>query len=121
MRINVIIIHYDFSDGTELSYQEGKLAKDNFTTCVLNFFCWDYLGNHDNDNNRFEPVIDDIVVLKRNGDYIALSSIYNHCDREIRYPHNVSKMLVANSFKWLPDFINYDRSSIKPQWEYWCD
>ena len=34
----MITIHYDFTDGTELSYVEGLEKGDNFTTCCLDFF-----------------------------------------------------------------------------------
>lgn len=40
----MIFIHYDFHDGSELSYEEGleKLKnKESFATCCLDFFCFD--------------------------------------------------------------------------------
>lgn len=121
----MIIIHFDYTDGTEISYGEGKILKDNFATCVLNFFCWDYIGkfvyNEITNEFDFETITDDVVILKANGDYISLRSIYNHTDRFIRFSHNVSKMLTAQSFIWLPNFNeNYVKLS-KPHWISWDD
>jgi len=88
----MIRIHYDFTDGTELSYQQGLNMQDNFTTCCLDFF-------------SFDTKCEDVVVVKQNGEYISrnelLSSEYvNYTDKEIRKEHNIQKMLKAASFKW---------------------
>lgn len=84
----MIIIHYDFTNGSEVSYIEGKMLGDNFTTNCLDFF------------NMEEPV-DDIIVLRKNGTEISRKNIQQHTSKEIRKEHNLHKMLVANSFNWL--------------------
>jgi len=84
----MITIHWDFKDGTELSYQEGKELGDNFTTHCLDFF------------NLDEPV-DDIIVLKKDGTKISRKDINNHTSKEIRQSHNIHKMLKAGTFKFV--------------------
>lgn len=84
----MIIIHWDFTDGTELSYYEGLVKKDNFTTNCLDFF-------------NMDIEVDDIIVLKKSGETISRKNIQNHTNKEIRKAHNIHKMLVANSFKFL--------------------
>lgn len=84
----MITIHYDFTDGTEVSFVEGLLLDDNFTTCCLEFF-----------NNDIE--VDDVVVIRRNGRKVSRKNIQQHTSKEIRNAHDIRKMLVAGSFKWL--------------------
>lgn len=87
----MITIHYNFTNGTEVSYVEGLELKDNFSTNCLDFFCFDTL-----------PV--EVIVIKKNGDYISLKELLlntgEYTDKEIRIAHNIHKMLKANSFKW---------------------
>jgi hypothetical protein len=94
----MIKIHYDFTDGSELSIEEAREASKNresFTTCCLNFFDGDHLQSGE-----------DIFVLKKDGSYISLSELldsdtslaYTH--KEIRRAHNTSKMLLAGAFNW---------------------
>jgi len=87
----MITIHYDFTDGTEISYIEGTIKKDNFTTKCLNFFSFDYDA--------------DVMVIKKDGTSILKSDLLNenkHTLKDIREEHNLHKMLVANAFKFLP-------------------
>lgn len=84
----MITIHYDFTDGTEISYIEGLLKKDNFTTNCLEFF------NMDID-------VDDVIVVNKSGKIISRKNINNHTSKEIRKEHDIRKMLVANSFIWM--------------------
>ena len=84
----MITIHWDFTDGTELSYIDGLIAKDNFTTNCLDFF------NMDID-------VDDVIVIKRSGDIISRKNINDHTTKDIRIEHNIQKMLKSNSFNWL--------------------
>ena len=84
----MIVIHYDFTDGTEVSYAEGLRLKDNFTTHVLHFF------------NESEKV-NDVVVLKKDGTKISRANIHAHTRKQIRPSHNLTKLLLANSFEWL--------------------
>jgi len=87
----MITIHYDYTDGTEVSYIEGEKLGNNFTTCCLDFFCFDYLKQ-----------ADDIMVLKKNGDYLSAKKMidgnHNYTKRDIRFGHNIRKILVAGGF-----------------------
>lgn len=84
-----IQIHYDFTDGTELSYDEGILAKGGFTTNCLDFFTTD--NPH-------------AVVVRKDGKSIIvadlLEGIGNHTKKEIRKSHNIRKMLVSGALKF---------------------
>ena len=85
----MIIIHWDFTDGSEVSYQEGMELKDNFTTCCLEFF------NMDID-------VDDVIIYRKDDKHISRKNIQKHSNgKEIREEHNIHKMLVAGSFNWL--------------------
>lgn len=83
----MITIHFDFTDGTEVSYVEGKQLKDNFTTNCLDFF-------------NMDEYVNDVVVLRKNGSKISRKNIQKHANKEIRAEHNIHKMLVAGSFNW---------------------
>lgn len=83
----MITIHFDFTDGTELSYQEGLLKGDDFTTCCLEFF------NQDVD-------VDDVIVLRKDGHMISRRNINQHTVKNVRLQHDIRKMLVAGSFDW---------------------
>ena len=84
----MITIHFDFSDGTEVSYADGKLLKDNFTTHCLDFF-------------NMDEQVDDVVVLRKDGRKISRKSINQHTVKDIRPSHDIHKMLVAGSFEWI--------------------
>ena len=85
----MITIHWDFTDGTEVSYMQGKLLGDNFTTHCLDLF-------------NMDEEVDDVVVLRSDGAKISRKNIQNHSTgKEIRETHNIHKMLVAGSFNWL--------------------
>lgn len=85
----MITIHWDFTDGSEVSYKEGLELKDNFTTCCLDFF------NMDID-------VDDVIIYRKDDKYISRKNIQKHSnDKEIRDAHNIHKMLVAGYFNWL--------------------
>lgn len=84
----MIIINYDFTDGSEVSFIQGKELKDNFTTNCLDFF-------------NMDEEVDEVMVVKRDGSFISRKNIQNHTDKEIRNSHNIHKMLVADSFRWL--------------------
>lgn len=92
----MIIIHYDFTDGTEISYMEGRKLKNNFTTCCVNFFQFSYLKL-----DKTNGLAEDIIVLKKNGDYLSAKKLIENkyeFDAEIRLPHNIMKILVAGGF-----------------------
>lgn len=90
LKVRMIIIHYDFTDGTEVSYAEGKMKGDDFTTCCLDFFT--------SDKNA--------IVLKGNGEWVSTSSLLNndglHTEKMIRPQHNLHKMLAAGAFTFAP-------------------
>jgi hypothetical protein len=83
----MITIHWDFSDGTEVSYMQGKLLGDNFKTHCLDFF-------------NMDETSDDVVVLRSDGLKISRKNIQEHSFKEIRKMHNMHKMLVSGSFEW---------------------
>ena len=125
----MIFIHWDYVNGTELSFIEGRnqcIDGKGFETNVLNFFCWDYLihSRYPTSGDSYalrNSNIQDVVVIKSDGEFISLRALHNHTDKEIRWVHNVSKMLVANAFVWLPNFENnYDWYHVEsPIWERW--
>ena len=85
----MIIIHWDFTEGTELSYIEAAQKMDNFTTHCLDFFC-------------FDTPVDDVIVLRKDGKGISRNNIQRHSSgKEIRPEHNLRKLLVAGYFKFL--------------------
>ena len=84
----MITIHWDFTDGTEVPYMQGKMLGDNFTTHCLDFF-------------NMDEKVDDIVILRSDGAKISRKNINEHSFKEIRKSHNIHKMLVAGSFNWL--------------------
>lgn len=88
----MIKIHFDFTDGTEVSYLEGCNLKDNFTTNCLDFF--------NNDEN-----VDDVVVIDKDSNTLSRKLLMTKGDltytnKDMRDAHNLQKMLKANSFNW---------------------
>lgn len=88
--MQVITIHYDFTDGTEISWGEGVCKEASFNTNVLDFFTTDR----------------NVVILKRDGSYISSVELLEndpyYTDKHIIHEHNIHKMLVANAFRWKP-------------------
>ena len=87
----MIIIHYDFVLKTEVSYKEGLLLEDNFTTNCLDFFCTDCKAT-------------DVVIINKKGKYISRNELLqnkgNYTNKQIRKEHNILKMFKAGSFVW---------------------
>lgn len=87
----MIKIHYDFSDGTEISYIEGLNLKDGFNTHCLDFF-------------TMENSADDVIVCCKDGSYISRNELasnqFDYTEKEIRLAHNIQKMLKAGCFKF---------------------
>lgn len=87
----MIKIHYDFTDGTEMSYFEGLKMGDNFSTCCLDFF-------------TVENPASDIVIINQNGSSISRNELINnegdYTAKEIRQEHDILKMFKAGSFNW---------------------
>ena len=85
-----IRIHWDFSDGTELSFYESIQAYRNgekFNTHCLSFF--DFLF--------------DCVLIKKNGETLTPNKLIEdrgfYTSKEIKHTHNIYRMLVAGAFK----------------------
>lgn len=83
----IITIHYDFSDGSEISYVEGLFKKESFNTCCLEFFNMDIEA-------------EDVVILNKKGEKISRKNIYKHTEKEIRKSHNIRKILISGGFKF---------------------
>ncbi len=94
----MLIIHFDFIDGTEVSYAEGKELGDNFTTNCLNFF------------TTYGAPNSDVVVVKKDGSYISRNDLLNGkhptYDKQIRKAHNIDKMLIAGCFEFKQEKAN---------------
>lgn len=91
---STIHIHYDFTDGSEASYQETKdlIGKREliFTHCTAFF-------------NQECPVKDVVIISKEKGAIsrsVLLSNKGHYTDKEIREGHNIEKLFRAGSFKW---------------------
>ena len=84
----MITIHFDFTDGTELSYVEGLHKKDDFTTTCLEFFSMD-------------TTAEDVVVLNKDGLKISRNNIQKHTTKKMRNEHDIRKLLVGGAFYWL--------------------
>lgn len=87
----MIKIHYDFTDGTEMSYVEGLKMGDNFSTCCLDFF-------------TVENPASDVVIITQSGSTISRNKLINnegdYTAKEIRKEHDILKMFKAGSFDW---------------------
>jgi len=87
----MIKIHYDFTDGTEVSYAEGLELKSNFNTNCLDFF-------------TFDIETDNVIVVDKKGNELCRDTLLvvgnSYTTKEIRKAHNIQKMLKANSFNW---------------------
>jgi hypothetical protein len=85
----VIEIHWDFSEGDELSYAEGKEYKYDFVTHCLEFFSMDNPQSY---------------VIRKDGKRISVQDLLKndgrHTRKQMRHAHNIRKMLVAGAFKW---------------------
>lgn len=84
----MITIHWDYTDGTEVSYIEGKKLKDNFTTCCIEFF-------------NMDQSCDDVIVLRKDGKKISRKNIQLSTEKEIRQVHNIRRILLAGAFKFI--------------------
>ncbi len=92
----MIHIHYDFTDGTEVSYAEGLILGDNFNTCCLDFFNFD--------------IEQDVIIIKRDGSKISKNHLLEntgcYTKKEIRKTHDIQKMFKANTFNWYSTSIH---------------
>jgi hypothetical protein len=88
----MIIIHYDYTDGTEISYVEGLNCDKDFTTHCLEFFSAHYV------------TVGDIIVMCKDGRYASRNEILagdkHYSVKKIRPEHNLRQMLIAGSFEF---------------------
>ena len=84
----MIEIHWDYTDGTEVSYKEGLKLKDNFTTCCLTFF-----------NN--DELADDVIILRKDGKKISRKNIQLSTNKQIRFGHNIEKLLLGGTLNFV--------------------
>jgi len=86
----MIKIHYDFTDGTEISYGEGKCLDDDFTTNCLLFFT--------NDTHE------EVVIETADGKFISKNDLMrndpHYTLKHMRQSHNILKMFLAGAFNW---------------------
>ena len=92
----MIEIHWDYTTGKEISLGEGLVQRSGFETHCLEFFNTKYIP--------FQDGVNDIIVRKKNRDYISLKEIFEndgrYTSKEIRRAHNILKILLADGFKW---------------------
>jgi len=89
----MITIHFDFTDGTEVSYAEGFNLLNKgipFSTHCLDFFSFDY---------------GDVRLVKNDGSYISVQELLKntgeYTNKQIRKEHNIRKVLGrGEGFKW---------------------
>lgn len=86
----MIKIHWDFTDGTELSYVESKRAYkrgESFSTHSTAFFQAEY----------------DSILIKKSGETLRPSDLLRNSgeftEKEIRTAHNMERMLRAGAFQ----------------------
>lgn len=91
MKHRLIKINYDFTEGNEISYVEGKMCRTSFATHCTSFF-------------SFDVEAWDVLVVKRNGTYISRNELLKnngkYTSKEIRHAHNIEKMLLAGAFSF---------------------
>lgn len=94
-----ITIYYDYvpKDVGLLSFGEGRKTSNDFHTLCTNFF---KTHTHHIKNNQY--YIDDVTILFNDGRYInnlnllfELTIDKHHEDRDIRFAHNIEKLLIA--------------------------
>ena len=95
----IIFIHYDYSDGREVSYCDALSSdKTIVTTHCLDFF------SSDTDAA-------DVIILKKNGEYISRKEVLEnksgYTTKHITPAHNLHKMFMGNSFNWQPNISQY--------------
>lgn len=94
----MIEIHYDYTDGTEVSYQEVLDTLRNSkkssgiprktTTHCLDFF----------------STASSAIILKKSGEYMSTEEIMKnnreYTDKEIRHSHDLRRMLKTGALHW---------------------
>lgn len=105
--MSIIVIHWDFTVGNELSHAKVQELIDLNDGRTINTHCLNFFTTELN-----------AIVVKENGDYISSigllvgDSDYTH--KEIRREHNLEKMIIAGSFAWK----KFDWSSLPLQSQF---
>ena len=81
-------IHWDYTDGTEVSWIEGLKLGDNFTTCCTKFFNQDI-------------ITDDVVVLRKDGKKVSRKNIQLSTNKQIKIGHNIEKLLLGGALEFV--------------------
>lgn len=90
----MIKIHFDYVDGTEVSYAEGLHQMSigaSFSTCCLDFLD---MGSE----------VNEVIVVDKLGNKLSRSKLLRndrtYTDKYMRAEHNLQKMLKAGAFNW---------------------
>lgn len=104
----IILINYDFKTSKEILKEEilNKLTNTSSKNTIKDVIY------QTNDITLFNKdvysLVDDILVLKKNGTYISIEELYMNSSlytpKQIRYEHNIEKMLRTGVF----NFINFN-------------
>jgi hypothetical protein len=101
----MIKIHFDFTDGTELSYSESistivesiNNGTSDFATHSLEVID-QWLA--------FDRPPSEIVVLRKDGSYIDIKEVLkndgNYGDKYLTRDHSLARMIKANALRWQP-------------------
>ena len=102
----LIFIHYDFKTGKEMFKKEIL----NKLTNTCNKHSRKDVIYQTNDITLFNKdvyfLVDDIIVLKKNGTYISINELYTDISMPIGYEYDVEKMLRDGVF----NFIKFDKN-----------
>jgi len=82
----IITIHWDFTDGTEVSYIEGLSRNDSFSTNCVQFFSLEQDC--------------EVIVINSKGERISKNNIQEHSPKQIQPAHNITKLLLADRLIW---------------------
>ena len=100
----MIKVHFDFTDGTELSYSESiNNRTTDFTTHSLEIIDqW----------LTFDRLLPEIIVLRKDGSYIDVREVLNndgkYGDKYLTRDHSLALMIKASALKWQPPKENED-------------
>lgn len=94
----MIKVHFDFTDGTELSYSESiNNSTNDFTTHSLEVIDqW----------LEFDRSPSEIVILRKDGSYIDIKEVLKndgkYSDKYLTRDHSLARMIKANALEWQP-------------------
>ena len=94
----MIKVHFDFTDGTELSFSESiNNRTTDFTTHSLEVIDqW----------LTFDRLLPEILVLRKDGSYIDIREVLNndgkYGEKYLTREHSLTRMIKADALKWQP-------------------